>query len=155
MHGLVLVDKDHNLLRSSIIWCDSRAVTHGDHAMNSLGEEPEFPVGFITGMIKYRQWIPFRAAQITKPGTLYILGLILIIITFIIHLSYKIQLKKGSTKIDLLPIRRIFLLLGSLVFILYPFIKYTFLPIYENAYQESQFFIVNTAIIGWVVRRVT
>ncbi len=39
MHGLVLVDKDHNLLRSSIIWCDSRAVTHGDHAMNSLGEE--------------------------------------------------------------------------------------------------------------------
>ena len=39
MHGLVLVDKDHELLRSSIIWCDSRAVTHGDHAMNSLGEE--------------------------------------------------------------------------------------------------------------------
>jgi xylulokinase len=39
MHGLVLVDKDHNLLRSSIIWCDSRAVTHGEHAMKTLGEE--------------------------------------------------------------------------------------------------------------------
>ena len=39
MHGLVLVDKDHNLLRSSIIWCDSRAVSHGDHAMNSIGKE--------------------------------------------------------------------------------------------------------------------
>ena len=39
MHGLVLVDKDHNLLRSSIIWCDSRAVSHGDHAMKSIGEE--------------------------------------------------------------------------------------------------------------------
>ena len=39
MHGLVLVDKDHNLLRSSIIWCDSRAVSHGDHAMNTIGEE--------------------------------------------------------------------------------------------------------------------
>ena len=39
MHGLVLVDKEHNLLRSSIIWCDSRAVTHGDHAMNSIGKE--------------------------------------------------------------------------------------------------------------------
>jgi len=39
MHGLVLVDKDHQLLRSSIIWCDSRAVSHGDHAMQSLGEE--------------------------------------------------------------------------------------------------------------------
>ncbi len=39
MHGLVLVDKDHNLLRSSIIWCDSRAVTHGENAMKNLGEE--------------------------------------------------------------------------------------------------------------------
>jgi len=39
MHGLVLVDKNHELLRSSIIWCDSRAVTHGEHAMKSLGDE--------------------------------------------------------------------------------------------------------------------
>jgi xylulokinase len=39
MHGLVLVDKNYELLRSSIIWCDSRAVTYGDHAMKSLGEE--------------------------------------------------------------------------------------------------------------------
>ena len=39
MHGLVLVDKDHQLLRSSIIWCDSRAVSHGDHAMEKIGKE--------------------------------------------------------------------------------------------------------------------
>jgi xylulokinase len=39
MHGLVLVDKDCRLLRSSIIWCDSRAVPYGDHAMKTLGEE--------------------------------------------------------------------------------------------------------------------
>ena len=39
MHGLVLVDKDYELLRSSIIWCDSRAVSHGDHAMAKLGQE--------------------------------------------------------------------------------------------------------------------
>ncbi len=39
MHGLVLVDKNHELLRSSIIWCDSRAVPYGEHAMQSLGEE--------------------------------------------------------------------------------------------------------------------
>jgi xylulokinase len=39
MHGLVLVDKDYELLRSSIIWCDSRAVSHGDHAMEKLGQE--------------------------------------------------------------------------------------------------------------------
>jgi xylulokinase len=39
MHGLVLVDKNHQLLRSSIIWCDSRAVPYGDHAMEALGQE--------------------------------------------------------------------------------------------------------------------
>lgn len=39
MHGLVLVDKDQNVLRSSIIWCDSRAVSIGDQAFKSLGEE--------------------------------------------------------------------------------------------------------------------
>jgi xylulokinase len=39
MHGLVLVDRDRKLLRSSIIWCDSRAVPYGDHAMKTLGDE--------------------------------------------------------------------------------------------------------------------
>jgi xylulokinase len=39
MHGLVLVDKNHKLLRSSIIWCDSRAVSLGEKAMNAIGNE--------------------------------------------------------------------------------------------------------------------
>ncbi|MEO6327711.1 MAG: FGGY family carbohydrate kinase [Ginsengibacter sp.] len=37
MHGLVLVDKDQNVLRDSIIWCDSRAVEIGDNALNAIG----------------------------------------------------------------------------------------------------------------------
>ncbi|MCD6596053.1 MAG: carbohydrate kinase, partial [Bacteroidales bacterium] len=39
MHGLVLVDKDHEVLRPSIIWCDSRAVNIGDRAFAGIGEE--------------------------------------------------------------------------------------------------------------------
>lgn len=39
MHGLVLVDKDKNLLRPSIIWCDSRAVSYGEKAFREIGEE--------------------------------------------------------------------------------------------------------------------
>lgn len=38
MHGLVLVDADGKLLRDSIIWCDSRAVSLGQQAFNDLGE---------------------------------------------------------------------------------------------------------------------
>ena len=32
MHGLVCVDKELNVLRPSIIWCDSRAVPYGEKA---------------------------------------------------------------------------------------------------------------------------
>lgn len=39
MHGLVLVDKDHNVLRPAIIWCDSRAVPIGAEAFQAFGEE--------------------------------------------------------------------------------------------------------------------
>lgn len=39
MHGLVLVDKDQQVLRSSIIWCDSRAVAIGEEAWKSLGAD--------------------------------------------------------------------------------------------------------------------
>ena len=39
MHGLVCVDKDQNVLRPSIIWCDSRAVPYGQKAFETLGEE--------------------------------------------------------------------------------------------------------------------
>lgn len=39
MHGLVCVDKDHNVLRPSIIWCDSRAVPYGQKAFDELGHE--------------------------------------------------------------------------------------------------------------------
>lgn len=39
MHGLVCVDKHKNVLRPSIIWCDSRAVPYGDKAFKTLGAE--------------------------------------------------------------------------------------------------------------------
>src|SRR5688572_21272399 len=39
MHGLVCVDKDQNVLRPSIIWCDSRAVEIGNEAFRQLGEK--------------------------------------------------------------------------------------------------------------------
>ena len=37
MHGLVCVDKEGNVLRNSIIWCDSRAVELGNEAFEAIG----------------------------------------------------------------------------------------------------------------------
>ena len=39
MHGLVTVDKNGDLIRDAIIWCDSRAVNIGDEAFNELGHK--------------------------------------------------------------------------------------------------------------------
>ncbi len=39
MHGLVCVDKNKEVLRPAIIWCDSRAVPYGEKAFADLGEE--------------------------------------------------------------------------------------------------------------------
>ncbi len=37
MHGLVVVNKDNEVLRDSIIWCDSRAVEIGNQAFDEIG----------------------------------------------------------------------------------------------------------------------
>jgi len=39
MHGLVLVDENQEVLRPSIIWCDSRAVEIGNDAFEAIGQE--------------------------------------------------------------------------------------------------------------------
>ena len=39
MHGLVCIDKERNVLRPAIIWCDSRAVPYGQRAFEKLGNE--------------------------------------------------------------------------------------------------------------------
>ncbi len=39
MHGLVLIDKEMQVLRPSIVWCDSRAVAIGQQAFEELGED--------------------------------------------------------------------------------------------------------------------
>ena len=38
MHGLVVIDKNAQVLRPSIIWCDSRATPYGDKAYMALGD---------------------------------------------------------------------------------------------------------------------
>ncbi len=37
MHGLVMVDKNLDVIRPSIIWCDSRAAAYGDKAFDEIG----------------------------------------------------------------------------------------------------------------------
>ncbi len=43
MHGLVAVDRELNVLRDAIIWCDSRGVPYGEKAFTELGADVCLP----------------------------------------------------------------------------------------------------------------
>ncbi|MBD0778430.1 carbohydrate kinase [Maribacter sp. ANRC-HE7] len=69
MHGLVLVDKNGNALRPSIIWCDSRAVEIGNSAFEEIGEEKcnghllNSPSNFTASKLK---WVKDNEPEIYK-----------------------------------------------------------------------------------------
>ena len=50
MHGLVLVDKNKEVPRDAIIWCDSRAVEIGQKAMKAIGELQSLLSSFVQFM---------------------------------------------------------------------------------------------------------
>jgi xylulokinase len=61
MHGLVVVDKNHEVLTPSIIWCDSRAVQIGQKAAEDIGAEKclkkllNLPGNFTASKLKWVQ----------------------------------------------------------------------------------------------------
>jgi len=67
MHGLVCVDRNMNVLRPSIIWCDSRAVPYGEKALESLGKQKclehllNFPGNFTASKLA---WVKDNEAEI-------------------------------------------------------------------------------------------
>ena len=59
MHGLVIVDKDQQVLRPAIIWCDSRAVQIGQKAAADIGQKTclenllNYPGNFTASKLKW------------------------------------------------------------------------------------------------------
>jgi len=73
MHGLVLVDRNQNVIRDSIIWCDNRAVSIGEKAFEQLGSDYclghllNSPGNFTASKLAWvKQNEPERFAQIHK-----------------------------------------------------------------------------------------
>lgn len=78
MHGLVVVDKNQNVLRPSIIWCDSRAVSIGQEAFDLLGSDyclpnllnspGNFTASKLSWVIKNQPEIAAKIDKIMLPG---------------------------------------------------------------------------------------
>ena len=84
MHGLVLVDNKGELLRDSIIWCDSRAVEIGNLAAKEIGEIKygtqllNSPGNFTASKLKWvkdnEEKIYERVSNFMLPGITLVLG---------------------------------------------------------------------------------
>lgn len=78
MHGLVVVDEEQNVLRNSIIWCDSRAVPYGDAAFKSMGAQESLPAllnspgNFTASKLawvkEHEPWVFEKVATVLLPG---------------------------------------------------------------------------------------
>jgi len=102
------------------------------------GAEPEFPAGFIIGFIRDSTNVQFFWSQITKPGTLAVIGLILVIVS----LALGILLKADGLKHRKRGVR-ILILLGFIFLLITPLVKFYLRPAYDSAY-EMQYY--NTAL---------
>ncbi len=77
-HGLILVDRDGEVLRPSIIWCDGRAVPLGQQLFDRIGHDESFsrlansPGNFTASKVawvkQYEPRIIDRAARMLLPG---------------------------------------------------------------------------------------
>ena len=78
MHGLVLLDKDGNVLRNSIIWCDGRTINECKEITDTIGKDrlieitanpalPGFTAGKILWVRKHEPEIWAKAAHILLP----------------------------------------------------------------------------------------
>lgn len=105
------------------------------------GEEPEYPVGLLTGFIRGGDEVVFRWSQITEPGTLSLIGLILIFISFTLWILFKEDGVKNVNKIYW-----ILFILSFTIFLVTPFLKYWLRPIYITSYEAGNYF--SSFIIG-------
>jgi hypothetical protein len=104
------------------------------------GNEPEYVVGLITGWLKYGEPVPFRWSMLTEPGTLSIIGIILLVNTSIMALVHRRQGLGDSRSLV-----RVFLLSGVGILLVYPFLRLGLTPLYEQAYAEGRY------LLAWIL----
>lgn len=98
------------------------------------GSEPDFPVGLIVGWIRNPGEVQFYWSQITEPGTLAVIGLVVIVVSLLLGILLQPNIRKNKKKLF-----SILIVLGFISLFATPFLKLWFRPAYEEAYQINQF----------------
>lgn len=100
-----------------------------------LGVEPEYPIGIITSLVKYKGSFTWFWSIVAQTGTLFVLGINLVIISSILYILFK-----DTTKQDLQPKLRLLYILATIFFILSAFVKFWGTPYYDQLYNQGNYF---------------
>jgi uncharacterized membrane protein YeiB len=117
-----------------------RALFGNGFDFSAAGGEPEYVAGLITGWLKYGEPVPFRWSLVTEPGTLSIIGIILLVNTGIMALVHR-RRRLGDSRY----LARAFLFFGIGILLVYPFLKSGLTPLYEQAYADGHY------LLAWLL----
>jgi surface polysaccharide O-acyltransferase-like enzyme len=94
-------------------------------------EAPRFPAGLLTGRLRYGAPVPFRWSLITEPGTLALIGWILIIVTLLLGWLLSRHAARGAGRLG--RVSSVLLTLAGVVLAAAPLLRWGLRPAYESA----------------------
>jgi hypothetical protein len=109
------------------------------------GEAPQYPAGLLTGFIQNPEEVRFYWSQITEPGTLSLIWLLLIIVSVISGILFHFR-----KKITLLQMQLILLSIAILSMVSTIFIKLYVTPVYAEHFAAGHY--LRAAICGHVCK---
>jgi uncharacterized membrane protein YeaQ/YmgE (transglycosylase-associated protein family) len=94
------------------------------------GDGTRFPAGQLTGWLRYGRPVPFKWSLVTEPGTLALIGLILVILTLLLswYLAKPRRLTLGV----------ILLISAAAVLLAAPLLRFFLRPVYEAALASGR-----------------
>ncbi len=107
------------------------------------GADSRFPVGLLTGLVRDPSAAGFRWTQVTDPGTLALIGMVVMAVSLV--LGTMLQKRSYFTKPK---IYLVLILLGAAALLLSPLSKFYLRPVYETLMENRSYF--TAACVGAV-----
>ena len=99
------------------------------------GTDPRFPVGLLTGLVRDPDQVSFSWTQVTDPGTLSLIGLVVVFVSLFLGalLYFRTRFSKNRMIV-------ILVVLAVVAFLLSPFSKFYLRPVYTQLFDAGRYF---------------
>ena len=104
------------------------------------GDAPVYPAGLITGWIRNTEQVSFYWKQVTEPGTLSVIGLLVMIISIVLGLLLKYRHKLNLNKTHL-----VLVILAVVSLLITPLMRRHFLTVYDYYFERGEYFMAALA----------